>query len=138
MLNAVHNAATDLTTLSGTAEANSSVSVFVDGTKLVGTVTAANDGTWSLQANVTGNVIHSFTETATLAGTTLSSDGITLYTPTANQSLQGGSGNDVLIGRPNDKLTGNGGADTFVFNSEFREGDDQRFQFATTRRDRVR
>ena len=54
MLDAV--TANDLTKLSGTAEANSSVSVF-DGTKLVGTVTAAADGTWSFNTNVTSNVI---------------------------------------------------------------------------------
>jgi hypothetical protein len=36
-------AAKKSTTLSGTAEANSSVSIF-DGTKLIGTVTAATDG----------------------------------------------------------------------------------------------
>jgi hypothetical protein len=113
MLNAV--TANNLTTLSGTAEATSSVSVF-DGTKLVGTVTAAADGTWSLQANVTGNVIHSFTETSTLGEDTASSAGVTLYTPAANKSLEGGGGNDVLIGRPNDTLTGSTGSDTFVFN----------------------
>jgi hypothetical protein len=45
-------AAKKSTTLSGTAEANSSVSIF-DGTKLIDTVTAATDGAWSL--NVTGN-----------------------------------------------------------------------------------
>jgi Ca2+-binding RTX toxin-like protein len=116
MLNAV--AAGQLTALSGTAEANSSVSVF-DGTNLIGIVSAAADGTWSLQANVTGNRIHSFTETATLAENTVSSAGVTLYTPAANKDLTGGTGNDVLIGRPNDTLTGGPGADTFVFNPSF-------------------
>jgi Ca2+-binding RTX toxin-like protein len=117
MLNAVAGQ-NDLTTLSGTAEANSLVSVF-DGTKLVGTVTAGSDGTWALNANVTSNVVHSFTETATLAGNTASSSSVTLYTPSAHQALVGGTGNDVLIGRPNDTLTGGGGADTFVFNLGF-------------------
>jgi Ca2+-binding RTX toxin-like protein len=118
MLDAVYNSTTKLTKLSGTAEADSSVSVF-DGNKLVGTATAAADGTWSLQANVTGNVVHSYTETSTLGSDTASSAGVTLYTPAANKSLQGGSGNDVLIGRPNDTLTGGGGSDTFVFNPNF-------------------
>ena len=118
MLNAV-KAAKGLTTLSGTAERGSSVSIF-DGNKLVGTVAAATDGTWSLQTNVTGNVVHSFTETSTdQAGKTVSSAGVALYTPAAHKLLAGGSGNDVLIGRPNDRLTGNGGADTFVFNPSF-------------------
>ena len=117
MLNAV--SANNLTTLSGTAEANSSVSVF-DGTNLVGTVSAAADGTWSLQANVKGNVVHSFTETSIdLAGNSVSSAGVTLYTPAANKVLTGGNGNDVLIGRPNDTLTGGPGADTLVFNPSF-------------------
>ena len=117
MLNAV--LANNLTTLSGTAEANSSVSVF-DGTNLVGIVSAAADGTWSLQANIKGNVVHSFTETSIdLAGNSASSAGVTLYTPAANKVLRGGNGNDVLIGAPNDTLTGGPGADTLVFNPSF-------------------
>lgn len=115
MLNALLNSATNLTKVSGISETNSIVTVF-DGTKLIGTVTAASDGTWSLQANVTGNGTHSFTESATdLAGNIGTSQGITLFSQTPKQ-LQGGSGNDVLIGGPNDKLTGGGGTDTFVFN----------------------
>jgi len=117
MLNAV--SANGVTTLSGTAEANSSVSVF-DGVNMIGIVTAASDGTWSLQANVKGNAIHSFTETSTdSAGNVASSAGVTLYTPAANKALVGGDGDDVLIGRPNDTLTGGPGADTLVFNPSF-------------------
>jgi Ca2+-binding RTX toxin-like protein len=83
-------------------------------------VTAAADGTWSAQANVTGNVVHSYTETSTDAsGNTASSTGVTLYTPAAHKSLQGSSGDDVLIARPNDTLSGGAGSDTFVFNSSF-------------------
>jgi hypothetical protein len=108
----------DLTLLSDTAEAGSSVSVF-DGTKLVGTVTAGANGTWSLDANVTGNGVHEFTETSTLSGDTVSSTDDTLYTPRANESLVGGSGDDVLIGRPNDMLMGGTGSETFVFNPNF-------------------
>jgi hypothetical protein len=119
MSNAVFNAATNITTLSGTAEANSSVSIF-DGTKLIGNATAAADGTWILQTNVTGNGVHSYTEKSIDGfGNTISSTGVTLYTPAAKTSLQGGSGNDVLIGKPNDTLTGGGGSDTFVFNPNF-------------------
>jgi Ca2+-binding RTX toxin-like protein len=107
------------TTLTGTAEADGSVSIF-DGTKLVGTVTAAADGTWSLQTNVTGKGVHSYTETSTDAsGNTVSSTGVTLFSQSPKQSLQGGSGNDVLIAGPNDTLTGGGGNDTFVFNAGF-------------------
>lgn len=104
-----------LTLLSGTAEVGSSVSVF-DGTKLVGTVTAGVDGTWSLDANVTGNVIHKFTETSTLSGDTVSSTGVTLYSSAGHKSLVGGSRDDVLIGHANDILAGGAGSDTFVFN----------------------
>jgi probable HAF family extracellular repeat protein len=121
MLDAVFNAAHNLTTLSGTAEANSSVSIFdFDSTELVGTVTAAADGTWSLQAKVTGTGIHSFTETSTdLAGNTESSAGVTLYSAATNKLLLGGSGDDVLIAGKNDTLIGGGGSDTFVFNPSF-------------------
>ena len=95
------------------------VSVF-DGTKLIGTVTAAADGTWSLQANVTGNAVHSYMETSTdLAGNAGSSAGVTLYTPASNKTLQGGAGSDVLVGGPNDNRIGGGGADRFVFNPGF-------------------
>jgi probable HAF family extracellular repeat protein len=104
-----------LTTLNGTAEANSNVSIF-DGTHLLGTVASASDGTWSLQTKL-GHGIHDFTETSTdLAGNTVSSSGVTLYASNAHQVLQGGSGNDVLIGHRKDMLTGGAGADTFVFN----------------------
>ena len=124
MLDAVYNATTKLTKLSGTAEANSSVSIF-DNNKLVGTVTAAADGTWSLNATIPGGgkggvIDHSFTETSVDSfGNKLSSAGVTLFAQAAKQSLQGGSGNDVLIGAPNDTLTGGAGSDTFVFNPGF-------------------
>jgi hypothetical protein len=61
MLDAIAGRKFTFTTLSGTAEANSSVSIF-DGGKPVGTVTAAADGTWSFQANLSGKAIHSFTK----------------------------------------------------------------------------
>jgi hypothetical protein len=119
MLDAIHNSTTGLTVLSGTSEANSSISVY-DGTKLIGTVTADANGVWNLKANVTGNNIHSYTEKSTdLAGNTVQSAGVTLYTPSANKTLQGGAGDDVLIGGPNDTLSGKGGANTFVFNPDF-------------------
>src|SRR5262245_23887997 len=73
MLDAV--AGKKFTTLSGTAEGGSTVSIF-DGTKLVGTVAVAADGTWSLPANLSVKGIHSFTETSTdESGNTVSSTG---------------------------------------------------------------
>jgi hypothetical protein len=117
MLNAVST--NNLTTLSGTAEASSSLSVF-DGTKLIGTVAVASDGTWSLQTKVKDNAIHSFTETSTdLAGNSASSAGVTLYSAASNKALIGGLGDDVLIGGPHDTLTGGVGTDTLVFNPNF-------------------
>jgi len=95
-----------------------SISIYDSGT-LIGT-TKVTDGTWSLQANVTGNAIHSYTEKSTdLAGNVGGSAGVTLYTPAANKVLTGGPGDDVLIARPNDTLNGGGGSDTFVFNPGF-------------------
>jgi Ca2+-binding RTX toxin-like protein len=72
-----------------------------------------------LQANLAGNVVHSFTEASTLAGNTVTSAGVTLYAPVGNKMLQGGTGNDVLIAGPNDKLAGGTGDDAFVFNPQF-------------------
>src|SRR5262249_10074496 len=123
MLDAVYNPTTTLTTLSGIAGANNSVSIF-DGTNLVGTVTAGPDGKWSLTVNVPsgakgGAVIYSYTETATDGTAHTTSAGVTLFAQASNQTLQGGSGNDVLIARPNDVLKGNAGNDTFVFNPGF-------------------
>jgi probable HAF family extracellular repeat protein len=107
-----------VTTLSGTAEANSSVSIF-DGTQLLGEVTAAANGTWNFNTKATLG-LHTYTETLIDgAGVTSASTGVTLFSPTGAQTLQGGTGNDVLIGAPNDILQGNAGNDTFVFNKSF-------------------
>ena len=62
MLNA-GQAANGLTTLSGTAEPRSTVSLFDRG-NLIGGATVAADGTWSFQTNVAGAVVHQFTETS--------------------------------------------------------------------------
>jgi probable HAF family extracellular repeat protein len=105
-------------TLSGTAEPNSKLSIF-DGTKLIGTTTAAADGTWNLQTKVSSTV-HSYSETSVDAfGNIASSTGVTVYSPSSNKSLVGGSGNDFLIAGQNDTLTGGAGNDTFVFNANF-------------------
>jgi probable HAF family extracellular repeat protein len=115
---------TTQTTLSGIAEANSSVSVYDNSsTTPLKTVTANPDGTWSVQVNnLSSGVkgVHSFTETSTDDfGLTASSNGVTLYSAASGTSLTGGSGNDFLIGAPKDTLTGGPGNDTFVFNPSF-------------------
>jgi hypothetical protein len=118
MSDAIKDANDSLTTLSGMSEANSQVSVF-DGSKLLGTATADGSGNWSLQANIT-SIVHQFTESATdLAGNIGSSPGVTVYSPSTNKSLVGGSGNDFLIAGPKDTLTGAAENDTFVFNANF-------------------
>jgi hypothetical protein len=116
MTDAVKDSATNLTTFSGTSEANSTVTVY-DGKTAVGTVQADASGNWTLKANVSGNTIHSYTESATdLAGNIGKSPGVTLFSPSAHNNMNGGTGNDVLIAGPNDNLTGGGGNDSFVFN----------------------
>jgi hypothetical protein len=104
------------TTFSGTSEANSTVTVY-DGKIALGTVQADASGNWTLKSNVSGNTIHSYTESATdLAGNIGHSAGVTLFSPAAHNNMNGGTGNDVLIGGANDNLTGGGGNDSFVFN----------------------
>jgi large repetitive protein len=119
MSDAIKNTKGNLTTLSGMSEANSKVSV-LDGSKIIGTVTADNLGFWSLQADVKGNSVHKFTGTSIdLAGNTGSSAGVTLYSPDGNDKVTGGSGNDFLIAANKDTLAGGTGNDAFVFNANF-------------------
>jgi beta-glucanase (GH16 family) len=110
---------TGQTTIRGSAEAGSAVSVY-DGGKLLGTATAGSTGAWSLGVALSGSGVHSLTQTATdAAGNGGSAPGVTLYSAQANQSLVGGAGADVLIGRGGDTLTGGAGSDHFVFNPAF-------------------
>jgi len=59
-------------TLSGTAEANSSVTIF-DATTLLGTVTANGSGAWNFTTGALGQGSHSFTAKATDAAGNISS-----------------------------------------------------------------
>ena len=119
MTDVVKGQGNDPDTLTGTAEAGSTVQVF-DGSTLIGTVVADASGDWSLQANVAGNANHSYTETSTDgAGNSFSSIGETIFAQRANVTLVGGTGDDFLIAGQNDTLTGGGGDDTFVFNPAF-------------------
>ena len=108
-----------LSTLSGRAEAGSTVSVF-DGNKLIGTATADISGDWSLHTKIADNAVHGFTETLTgPAQNIVSSAGTTFYSAAGNKTLVDGSGNDFLVAGQNDTLTGGAGSDTFVFNANF-------------------
>src|SRR5690242_20093394 len=49
-------------------------------------------------------------------GQTTTSTGATLYSLAGNRALKGGAGDDVLIGAPNDQLSGGPGSNRFVFN----------------------
>jgi beta-glucanase (GH16 family) len=104
--------------ISGQTVAGATVQV-VDNGKVIGSATANASGVWSLKASVAGTGVHSFTETATdAAGNADGSPGVTLYS-TKTQTLTGGAGADVLIGRSGDTLAGGAGADHFVFNASF-------------------
>jgi Ca2+-binding RTX toxin-like protein len=108
-----------VTELSGIADPSTSVAVYDSG-KLIGTVTATTDGTWTLNTKLTGNGVHSFTELSTNTIGSTPSAGVTVYSASANKVLQGSSGgNDFLIGGHNDTLTGGGGPTEFVFNAHF-------------------
>jgi Ca2+-binding RTX toxin-like protein len=118
--NITYDATTKLSTITGTSEDGATV-VVSDNGALVGTVTANGSGVWSLTVNAPSNTLHKYTESSTgLAGHTSSSAGVAYYQNSANHTLSGTDNhNDVLIGRPNDVLTGGTGNDLFVFNSGF-------------------
>jgi beta-glucanase (GH16 family) len=104
--------------ISGQTAAGATVQVFDNG-RPVGSAAADASGARSLKVSVNGAGVHSFTETATdAAGNSASSPGVALYSSKA-QSLTGGAGADVLVGRGGDTLTGGAGSDHFVFNPSF-------------------
>jgi len=97
--------------LSGTAEANSTVTVF-DGVTQVGTAVANGGGTWSLTGAASTSIVRTFTATATdIAGNT---------GPASASWIEGTSGNDtfafasgVALAAPA-VIVGDGGADTIL------------------------
>src|SRR4051812_33296337 len=76
--------------LSGTAEANSTVTVF-DGAAQIGTASANASGNWTFTtANHLSNSVHTFKATATdAAGNT---------GPTSTSAILGTTGNDTITG----------------------------------------
>jgi hypothetical protein len=106
-------------TVSGTSEAGSTVTLFDSGQQ-VGVATAGADGAWSVTLKLNGGSIHEFTETAVdLAGNSGASSGAAYWANPANKSLVGASGDDVFVGGKGDTLTGGVGHDHFVFNTGF-------------------
>ena len=93
-------------TFSGSAEANSTVSLF-EGTILLGTAGALASGFWTALIGTPSNAVHTYTVSATdVAGNTGSGDGVAQYGSTGTNTLTGTTGADLLIG--------NAGNDTFV------------------------
>lgn len=110
--------------LTGTAEIGSTVRVY-DGTALLGTATAGQNGAWSYTLGVLPSGSHSLSATATdVAGNTGAVSGALAFTvasgvaSTTDLVLTGTSYADTLIGQGgNDKLYGNGGNDALVGNA---------------------
>jgi hypothetical protein len=106
-------------TVSGTSEAGSTVTLFDSGQQ-VGVATAGADGTWSVTLKLNGGSVHSFTETAVdHAHNPGASTGVAYWANPANKAFVGAGGDDVFIGGKGDTLTGGGGHDHFVFNAGF-------------------
>src|SRR6185312_12798477 len=90
----VTDAAKGQSTISGTSEAGSTVTLF-DGGQKVGVATAGADGTWSVTLKLNGGAIHQFTETAVdLAGNSGASAGAAYWANPANKAMVGASGDD--------------------------------------------
>lgn len=111
---------THAASLSGRGEPGTSVAIFDGGTQ-VGSALVSSSGAWSFTvANSGAGAVHRFTETSSdPAGNVGKSSGGALVSSAAHAQLTGGSGDDVLLGGPNDTLTGGGGHDLFVFHSGF-------------------
>jgi hypothetical protein len=105
-------------TVFGYSDPGQSVKVF-DNDAQVGASTPNAQGIWSITLALDPNALHSFTEQATdAAGNPGTSTGQTLFSPNV-ATLVGGAGDDVLIAWGNETLTGGGGHDRFVVDSNF-------------------
>ena len=107
-------------TLTGTAEANSTVKVY-DGATLLGSAVANGSGAWSFTTGTLSSAAHSFTATATdAAGNTEVASAalavtIDTHVPAVTESLAGDTGissTDKITS--NDTLTGTGDANAVV------------------------
>jgi hypothetical protein len=92
----------------GVAEAGDVIKVY-DGTTYLGSTADGSNGQWSFTTAALKNTVHTFTSTASdVAGNVGPSSGAAIYDSTGSNTLASTAGNDIM--------TGNGGADTFVFN----------------------
>jgi Ca2+-binding RTX toxin-like protein len=99
--------------LTGAAEANSTVKVY-DGATLLGSTTADGGGVWNYTSAALNNTAHSLTATATdVAGNiSAASSSSVLIGSTGNDTLNGSAGADAFSGSGgSDTLTGNAGND---------------------------
>ena len=108
-------------TLTGTAEANSTVNVY-DGTTELGTTTANSSGAWNFATTQLASGNHAFTATdADAAGNTSAASpalNVTVAPSSATATpaaIAVGANNTVNIGAGNYTITGNALSDTFVF-----------------------
>jgi Ca2+-binding RTX toxin-like protein len=111
------NVTSDYTpTLTGTAEADSTVTLYdSDGTTVLGTATATG-GVWSITSSTLGSGGHNLTAVATDAAGNASDPSAALsVTIEAPLTLSGGTRGDLLVGSAgDDTLDGGKGADTMV------------------------
>ena len=93
-------------TLTGTAEANSTVKVY-DGATLLGSATANGSGAWSYTTAALANGGHSFTATDTIGGTTsTTSSALNVTVDTVAPAVTGALANDTGSSST-DKITSN-------------------------------
>ncbi len=99
-------------TISGTADANSHVSV-LDGNNPIGTTTADSSGNWTFKTGTLSDTVHTFTAQE------LDGSGHVVAT-SSGEAILGTHGHDVLTSTSgNDYFVGGGHPDTFVFAPNF-------------------
>jgi hypothetical protein len=101
-----------IVTLKGTADASSDIQI-LDGNNVVGTVTSANDGTWSFaSSSAVSNTVHTYqAQELDSTGHVGASSGSAIVGSTGSDTLTSTAGNDLFVG--------NGSHDTFVFAPNF-------------------
>jgi hypothetical protein len=110
--------------LTGTAEANSTITVY-DGNMAVGTGTTGSNGNWTVTTSALSSGSHTFTATATDVAGNVSAMSkpldpvIPSSAPPAAPSTGSNSGSTLVATGGNDVLVGTGHSDTFVFAPNF-------------------